>query len=295
LRQQGLSDRYELPLRKQNGDLIWVMITGSPYVNSAGDIIGTIAIITDITARKATELKLQDKNSQLDAFVYRASHDLKGPLASIIGISNIARAEVDDLKAHKFFDMIAKSTKRLDLILSELIDVTRINKAQIKWEEVEMEKFVQEMIQSLQHLPHAEKIEFEVNIQLTEVPITDRKLMTSILQNLIVNSIIYQNPKADPPRVHILIREQFDRMLIEVGDNGVGIPDRMKARVFEMFYRGNTQSKGSGLGLYIVKSAVEKLNGSCEMESEEGEGTRFLLAFPLHHAEPEKLTPDATP
>jgi PAS domain S-box-containing protein len=281
LRRKGISDQYELKLRKANGDTLWVLVAGAPYVDSRGDSIGTIAIITDITNRKLTELKLTEKNNELDAFVYKASHDLKGPLASIIGLTNIARDEVPDTKAHRYFDLIAKSTKRLDTILLELIDVTRINKAKLKYEEVKIDQLVEEIINSLRHQPKSEKVRFETDIRLRKGLKTDKKILLSVLQNLIVNSINYQNPLADPPFVKVRARENHGRIYFQVEDNGQGIPERLQPRVFEMFYRGNTQSKGSGLGLYIVKSAIEKLGGTCELSSEEGIGTIFSFTLPI--------------
>ncbi|MEL7340153.1 MAG: PAS domain-containing sensor histidine kinase, partial [Bacteroidota bacterium] len=280
LRSKGISDQYELRLRKTNGDVLWVLVAGAPYVDSNGDSIGTIAIITDITNRKQTELKLQEKNNELDAFVYKASHDLKGPLASIIGLTNIARDEVSSEAAIRYFDLIAKSTKRLDDILLDLIDVTRINKAKLNLESINLTETVQDIINSLKHQPKSQKVQFETDIQLSNGFKTDKKVLISVIQNLLVNSINYQNPQANIPFVKVRAHEKLDRVHFEVSDNGLGIPERLQHRVFEMFYRGTTKSKGSGLGLYIVKSAIEKLQGTCELHSQEGIGTTINFTLP---------------
>ncbi|MEM7370700.1 MAG: PAS domain S-box protein [Bacteroidota bacterium] len=280
LRQQGVSDQYELKFRKKDGEQIWLSVTGSPYVQPPEEIVGSIAIITDITDRKLTELKLQEKNGELDAFVYKASHDLKGPLASIMGVTNIARAEVRDEQSLSYLELINKSTKRLDLILSELIDVTRINKAHLKLEEIDVSLLVDDIFQSLKHVPQYQGVEVEKDIHISHPLISDKKLLTSILQNLIVNGIHYHNPGIQNPKVLVKGSKRRSRVLLEVQDNGLGIPERMKNKVFEMFYRGNTKSKGSGLGLYIVKSAVDKLGGSVELESEEGKGSCFSILLP---------------
>lgn len=281
LRKEGISDQYELQVKKKNGDLLWLSITGSPYVKPPNDIVGAIAIITDITDRKFTELKLQEKNSELDAFVYKASHDLKGPLASIMGVTNIARIEVSDPKAHEYLNLISKSTKRLDLILSELIDVTRINKGALNLEEVDVAQLISEIIQSLSHLPSAQHVSVIQKMHIDAPIISDKKLLTSILQNLIVNGINYHDPKKAEPKVEINVWQNGTKVLFDIVDNGLGIPDRMKHKVFEMFYRGNTQSQGSGLGLYIVKSAIGKLEGSIKLDTVEGEGTCFSVSLPI--------------
>lgn len=280
LRKQGISDQYELYLKHENGDDLWLLVAGSPYIDSNGDTIGTIAILTDITTRKIAEIKLKEKNDELDAFVYRASHDLKGPLTSIIGVTNIARDEVDDPRAHRYFDMISKSTERLDLTLSELIEATRVNNATITLEPLNLKELLTDIIGSLEHLPKSRNIKFQTDINLNNGFVSDRKLLSSILQNLIVNSINYHNVDHDTPFVKVSVNEDSEQIQFEVEDNGQGIPERLQQKVFEMFYRGNTQSKGSGLGLYIVKNSIERLEGNCELDSSPGEGTKISFNLP---------------
>ncbi|MDX2286317.1 MAG: PAS domain S-box protein [Bacteroidia bacterium] len=291
LRREGLADQYELALNRPDGSVSYLLIAGAPYRLPGQPESGTIAIVTDITHLKRTELKLKEKNNELDAFVYKASHDLRGPLASIMGIASIARDELRDPAALRFIDLIARSTKRLDTTLGELLDVTRINKAETRPEPVQLEHLVLDILSSLRHLPQAQRIDMRVDIPFDAPIFTDPKLLTSALQNLIVNAINYHNPEAGTPWVRIGAELRGEQVRITVADNGIGIPERMRRKVFEMFFRGNTQSKGSGLGLYIVKSAMEKLGGSCELESEEGAGSSFTLVLPRRtvpqHAVPE--------
>ncbi|RMG75628.1 MAG: PAS domain S-box protein, partial [Bacteroidetes bacterium] len=131
LRKQGISDQYELSLTRPDGQALWVLVTGSPYEDKAGQFAGSLAILTDITARKEAELQLMEKNRELDAFVYKASHDLRGPLASIAGVTNLASEEVKDPKALRFFQMISKTINRLDLTLTDLMEVTRTTKTPV--------------------------------------------------------------------------------------------------------------------------------------------------------------------
>jgi PAS domain S-box-containing protein len=279
LRLDGISDQYELKLNHPRGKPIYVLVAGAPYIDALGDTVGTIAIITDITDRKLTEIKLQEKNDELDAFVYKASHDLRGPLASIIGLTNIVQDEVSDQTALRYFSLIARSTKRLDNILSELLDVTRINKAPLKLEWVNLQELVVDIYASLQHQQGGTEVARLYDITTTDW-VSDKKLLTSILQNLIVNSVNYHNPQTQTPYVIVKVRKAQQAIQIEVNDNGMGIPPKMKNKVFEMFFRGSNQSKGSGLGLYIVKNAVEKLQGAITVESEERIGSTFTITLP---------------
>lgn len=281
LRAHRIADQYELKIQRRNGGSLWLLINGAPYIDASDEVVGTIAIITDITGRKQAELKLKDKNLELDSFTYKASHDLKGPLASIMGLSNIARDEVSDPKAVRYFDLIDQSTKRLDAILTDLIDLTRLNKAISEIQPIEVEKLIWDVIESLRHRKEAENINITVKVGKHSEFQTDANLLTSTLQNLIVNSINYHNPDQRTPKIEITVRQKASNLVFTITDNGVGIPDEMKDRVFEMFYRANTKSKGSGLGLYIVKNSIDKLHGEYKLESKEGKGTRFTFSIPF--------------
>lgn len=279
-RKQGISDQYEIKADRPDDTPLWLLVTGAPYTDSEGEVIGAIAIVTDISDRKHTELKLKDANRELDAFVYKASHDLKGPLASIIGLTNIAKEEVKEPKAIEYFDLISKSTHRLDSILLELIDVTRINKATLESKRILLFDFVRDIINSLKHKANSNPIDFRIQISETQELHSDPKLLTSILQNLVLNSINYHNLNQEDPFVAIKAKPKLNGVEIEIEDNGQGINETQQAKVFEMFYRGNSSSEGSGLGLYIVKNSIEKLKGKFEMNSWEGEGTRFIIYLP---------------
>jgi len=279
-RKGGSSETYELDFRRKDGKKMCILIAAAPHYGENGEYQGAIALVTDISDRKQAELKLIEKNQELDAFVYKASHDLKGPLASILGVIHIARDEIQEATAHKYLDLITRSTKRLDLILSELIDLTRLNKSQLALQELNMEQIIDEIVSSLKHLPHADKINYHKIIQLQNPLVSDIKLIHSIIQNLTVNAINYHNFEQQNPKIIFSVVTKGEYAAIKVEDNGIGIPMRLQKRVFEMFYRGNTQSKGSGLGLYIVKSAVDRLKGEIDLESEEGKGTGITIRIP---------------
>jgi PAS domain S-box-containing protein len=281
LRRQGISDQYEMHVKTGKGEEKWLLVTGAPYMNEKEEAEYTIAIFTDITARKKMEIKLREKNLELDSFVYRASHDLKGPLASIMGLTNIARSEIKDPVGLKYFDLIGQSAERLDMILMELIDVTRMNKAELEYSTVEAENLIWEIVNSLKHQHIGKKILYEVDVRVQDQLVTDRKLLRSILQNLIGNSISYQRKEEESPLVRIKLRQKKESFIFYVEDNGEGIPEELKDKIFTMFYRGNLRSTGTGLGLYIVKSSINKLGGKISLESTPGVGSVFSFELPL--------------
>ena len=279
-RQKGITEQYEISVWTSPNQRKQLLVAAAPYLDGQKHFLGTIAIITDISERKETEKKLEEKKYELDSFMYKASHDLKGPLASIIGITNIAQQEVSDNNALRYFDLVTQSAKKLDLILSELINLTRLNNAELELKTLDLNQLVGDVVESLRYLKEAEKMTFNVNLQHEQELYSDKNLLHSIVQNLIYNSILYRNPHIDHPSVTIISEDYPTGIKLCIRDNGIGIPKRIQNRVFEMFYRGNNQSRGSGLGLYIVKSAIEKLNGKVELTSHVDIGSEFTIFLP---------------
>ena len=259
------------------------MLNNNIGVIENGFLLRTWGVQTDITDRKRTERELLETNHELDTFFYKASHDLKGPLASVMGIVNLARLENQNMDLEGYFSMIETSVKRLDRTLLDLIDLARTRRGNTKISVINMKELVDEILSSLKHVPDYSRINFELKIdQHTEVS-ADKVLILSVFQNLIHNAINYCNHESPWIRIKIVEKEKI--VYAEISDNGKGIPENIKGRVFEMFYRGNQESSGSGLGLFIVKNALEKMKGKIRFESEMGKGTTFYVSIPNTVAE----------
>ena len=261
----------------KNGNIRY-MLNNNIGVVENGCLVRTWGVQTDITDRKKTEKELVETNQELDTFFYKASHDLKGPLASVMGIVNLARMENSDPLNGKYFTMIETSVKRLDRTLLDLIELARTRKGTSKLSHINVMAMVQEILHSLRHLPDFGSINFEVKIDhLLELK-ADKVLVLSVFQNIIHNAINYCNQ--DSPYVRIKVEKSEKGASLEVSDNGQGIPEAIRDKVFEMFYRGHPDSTGSGLGLFIVKNALEKMKGSINFVSEVGKGTTFTVLIP---------------
>lgn len=294
----GISDVYEMEQKRKNGEIIWTLVSASPFRDRNGQVVGTIAALTDITALKKVEKMLKERNEQMDLFLYKATHDLKGPLASIQGILSIALEQCEQPTVRQYIDMAVTSSERLDNALVDLIQVTRINKAKFKMEAVEVPKVLEDVMNSIGHMPEREGVQVIPDIRIHTPFRTDKASLTSILQNLVVNAIKYRRPEEQAPFVKIRAFPFEKGLKIEVSDNGEGISPEIQEKIFKMFYRGNKKSKGTGLGLYIVQQIVEKLNGNISLESKVGKGTRFSVYIPQaieadEEAEPVKK-PQAT-
>lgn len=251
------------------------------HKNTSGEVEYISTIMRDISKQKNTELDLIYKNTELDTFVYRASHDLRGPIASLLGLYNIVKYEIKDETALGFFDMYNVQIKRLNDIILSLIEITKIKDVEATKTDINFEEIIDGSIISFSNLPNFKLISFNINISQKQAFVSDRTLVTTIVQNLIENAIKYSNTSIKP-FVHIEVKTagpQEDLHII-VSDNGIGIPAHLHAKVFNMFFRGTEQAIGSGLGLYIVKNAVEKLKGKVLLKSEEFKGTTFEIVLP---------------
>lgn len=254
------------------------MLNNNIGIVEQGHLMRTWGVQTDITDRKKTEKELVETNQELDTFFYKASHDLKGPLASVMGIVNLARLENKDGLIDKYFDMVDTSIRRLDRTLLDLIDLARTRKGASKLSVINVKGLVDEILHSLKHLPDYDHINFEIKIDQKVEITSDKVLILSVFQNLIHNAINYCNHQS--PWIRVKVEETDRGIEIEVADNGKGIPEPVKNRVFEMFYRGHPDSNGSGLGLFIVKNALEKIKGKIRFVSEPGNGTVFYVSIP---------------
>lgn len=268
----------ELLNYKKDGSTFWNYLTISPIYNN-GKLTHFAGIIKDMTERKEAEQMLKEKNHEMNNFVYKASHDLKGPLASIIGVTNLAMTEVKDDYALKFVNFVNDSTKRLDSILQDLLEISRVTHGTVKVQKVDVPALMQEIINSLKHAEHSRNVDFNMEVKGKNYIYTDRKMLVSVLQNLVDNAIKYKNERKKP-YVHVNINDYRHGLMIEVKDNGVGIPDKLQAKVFDMFFRGSERSKGTGLGLYIVKNSIKKLGGFVDFYSKEMEGSSFNIYLP---------------
>ena len=268
--------------KKKDGSYIWIESTNKLTFVEGTDIIeGVISISRDITERKAFEARLEEKIKDLDTFIYRSSHDLKGPLASLQGLLNVAKSEINDDVAIQYLTLIEKSVMNLDTILMDLLNITKITQGSLSIVELNIKEIILKIISSFENLPEYSTIKWELDFDKNVILYLDKSLVKNIFQNLIINAIKYQDKEKDHTVIKISTRNYNNEMIIKIEDNGEGISESLQKSVFEMFFRGNTKSTGTGLGLYIVKNAVEKSGGKIELVSKEKEGSIFTIYLPI--------------
>lgn len=235
-----------------------------------------------ITRRELKEKnqELSKANEELDRFVYSASHDLRAPLMSILGVVNVARMELGDGSHNEYLGMIEKNVHKLDEFVKNIINYSKNARIEIEAAEIDFKTLAQETFDNLSHYQENLKIAFEVNVEQEAVFISDESKIQMLLNNFLSNAIKYIDKEKETPKivVNVLVRKNIAK--IEITDNGIGIEEKHQDKVFNMFYRATRLSEGSGIGLYIVKEVLSKLQGTVSMSSRVGEGTTFKLKIP---------------
>lgn len=238
-------------------------------------------IIRDISQQKRIEQDLIFKNNELDTFVYRASHDLRGPIATLMGLYNLVQYEVKDEAALRLLTMYNSQVQRLNTITLTLIELTKIKEREFKPSVIDFRKVVRSVYRQAQNMTESQDMLFESNVEEIENFVSDERLLNIILQNLVENAVKYKRQEVDSfVRVEIRKKENTGSLLIKVSDNGIGIESSIQGKIYNMFFRGNERSSGSGLGLYMLKNAVEKLGGRVALYSVLYKGTTFKIELP---------------
>lgn len=233
--------------------------------------------------RKTLESKVEElekSNHELNRFIYSASHDLRSPVASSLGLLRVARHEVFDPVALSYFDKLEGTINTLDMFVSNIIDYYKNSKQRELNEEVKFEELIEDVIESIKsHLGTADALIDSEIIQKNRFS-TDAFRLRIILGQLISNAVKFKKEDQDKARITIRIESDLNEAHIEVEDSGVGILKDHMHKVFQIFFKSQNQAAGSGIGLYIVKEALDKMGGSISVDSKPGDGTLFSIKIP---------------
>ena len=281
-----LETRFVHPLTQE-----WVYLeTLGNNLFAIPGINGFMVTTRDITPKRKTENELKQvleelrkRNYELDNFVYKVSHDLRAPLCSILGLTELIKIEEDKPAViQEYNDLIASSVHRLDTYIRTVLNYSQIINIKDKIQPIDFQQIINECLQELRYLANFSRLRTEVSIQAQDDTFfcNDELKITTIFKNFLSNAIKYLNPEVSPNWLRITVEITRQDALIIIADNGSGIDDMYQDKIFEMFFRGNEKADGSGLGLYIVKQIIEKSGGSLSLQSKLGEGTAFALRLP---------------
>ncbi|MDO9184624.1 MAG: PAS domain-containing sensor histidine kinase [Bacteroidia bacterium] len=279
--EQNKIQELGLNLKSKDNSIIPVSCSFSPLHNNKQEYSGTLLVAKNITALLNAKSQLQEKNDELNLFVYKASHDLKSPVASMMALMDLHRgsgnAEEKEIYCEKIGDCISK----LNVIMSDLLVLGRITYGELEFEKTSIKNVIDSILKSIEFVEGFKDIDLNIVIEdQAQFINTEKGLFQTILLNLIDNAVKYRQKGPERSFVNIHISSQGKGILFKIEDNGIGIPETLQASIFKMFYRATSTSKGTGLGLYIVKTSVIKLGGTISFESTPGKGSTFKIYLP---------------
>lgn len=177
--------------------------------------------------------------------------------------------------------MQEKSLVKLDKFIQDILDYSRNSRMEVQRVTIDFDQLIKEVLQN--HSQHSDqnKVAVETRINQAVTFNCDELRLRIVLNNLISNALKFQNPYQEKPKIEIQVNTNNEGCKIIVADNGMGIAHQHLDKLFQMFYRATDKKPGSGIGLYIVKDCLKKLEGDIKVESELDKGTRFLVDIPL--------------
>jgi PAS domain S-box-containing protein len=283
----GKEWRGEFQNKKKNGELFWESALVSPILNANGVITHFLAVKEDITERKIAEQildrqnkELQKTNYELDRFVYSTSHDLRAPLASILGLLGLCEKEPLTPVLNTRLQMIRSSVLRMDGFIRDILDYSRNNRNEVLSMQISFEELLREAQKDLEFMKGKDRIKIHTEINQSAPFFSDVVRVESILRNLLSNAIKYQDTTKENSRAEFRVVINSGTATIDYHDNGIGIHPQYLDKIGTMFFRASPYSQGSGLGLYITKETIHRLGGTFAIESEPGHYTKIKITLP---------------
>lgn len=280
-------EHFESVRLAKNGRLVNVSLTVSPVMDSAGKIVGASKIARDITERTLAAQaiaqhsdQLARSNADLQQFTYAASHDLQEPLRTVVSFTQLLSDRYKgkfDQEADEFMGYVISAATRMRLLIADLLNYSRmVHREDVPFKDVSMN----EAVDLATHNLHLAIQESAATLEVSTLPTlrADRVQMIQLFQNLISNAIKYRGEGS--PRIRIAAEQNGDDWVLSVCDNGAGIPNDYREYIFGLFKRlHGPEHAGSGVGLAICKSIVERHGGRIWVESEPGGGSTFKFSI----------------
>jgi PAS domain S-box-containing protein len=279
--------KEEVKVSGINNQVFYFISNMQPLYDISGEVQEITGVAVNITDRKKVEKKLQNtlkelqkRNNELDNYVYKVSHDLRAPLTSVMGLINLIHAEQNPQQVAHYIGLIENRVNKLDDFIKSILNHSKSINSELRVTPIDFAKIIGECTEELRYLKNSDKIDICTEIRELESYHSDELRLTILFKNFISNAIKYLNPQAPKSFLKISICTTASQAQIVLADNGIGISQEYITKIYDMFFRATQSSDGSGLGLYIVKQNIEKLQGSVQVTSEINEGTTFTIVLP---------------
>jgi signal transduction histidine kinase len=222
--------------------------------------------------------ELTERNQELDQILYRASHDLRSPITSMLGILNLIKSESVSEGLVEYCFHMKQMIMQMEGVVNTLTLLGRSTQEEIKITPIDLHSLIEEEINHLSSLPNFKWIDFRKSIVSKNGIQTDEQLLRIVIRSLLANAITFR--LAGQGWIDISVVVEDDLLHLHVKDNGEGIDTSIAPKIFDMFYRGSEKSIGQGMGLFLVKKIVNRLNGEIKWESTPGI-TQFRISIPV--------------
>ncbi|GAL83148.1 response regulator receiver sensor signal transduction histidine kinase [Sporocytophaga myxococcoides] len=232
--------------------------------------------------REEAENKLKIKVEELKSLVYRISHDIRGPICSVKGILNlIQHSESNSIKdITEYVNIISQVNRKMEGIVLNLSSFQFIYNDDIKLDDIDLDLFFEKLGSAISEIENYKEVGLKLTYKGQQYFRSEFNLLFSVFFNLIHNAIVFMDKNKSERKVICSAEVSETGLSLQVEDNGIGIEKYIQDKVFGMFFRGSNLSKGAGLGLYITKTILDRLNGTITLISNEKEGTRINIFIP---------------
>jgi len=198
----------------------------------------------------------------------------------LMGLLRVAEYEVEDPTAREFFGKVDETVHRLEQLISNTVDYYKNSRAEISAVEIDIDKLINYVVESIHSTSGTIDANINVNIQGNGIFLGDEFRIRIILSHLISNAIKFRKPEQEKAEVEITFSYNEDQGTLRVKDNGIGVLEEHVHQIFNMFFKTKESKEGSGLGLFVVKEALDKMNGTISLASERDKGTVFTITLP---------------
>ncbi|HEU5289212.1 MAG TPA: PAS domain-containing sensor histidine kinase [Cyclobacteriaceae bacterium] len=278
---------YEFGLEFKKGFKTYFDVHVS-YAHHEGAMYGFVLKLHDITKKKTKEQELIHTNKQLDQVIYKTTHDLKAPIMSALGLINLAeKAPVE--QREEYLALIKRSLLKLNSFIEEMNNFFRNEKLALQREKISVRSLIQDEINDVKNLYHADKVRIEVKVDEVSEFFSDLVRVKTVFTNILTNAIKYADPGKNDPFIKVTAKVGAEFCEIAVADNGIGIDTEHLEKIFDLFHRATSAATGTGIGLFIVKDTIERLQGTIEVQSEIEKGTTFRMQIPNQLYQPAAL------
>ena len=270
-------ERIETQWVRKDGGLLDVVLTASPLRNRAGEVVGASAVVHDITARKRDEAELRRSHAELERFADIAAHDLREPLMAITQLTALLERGVDSQRGEIVTHLRAAAAHGSRLV-DGLLDLARVGRGAPPAEPVDLRRVIEDLLDTLG--PQIEAAGARVEIGPLPTVLGVEGELARVFQNLLANALKFRGEEA--PVVAVSAARSPREWTLTVADNGPGVSERNRERIFELFARGQVdgEAPGTGLGLAVCRKVVELHGGRIWVEPAPGGGSAFRLTLP---------------